>query len=324
MVVCPSVSPENAPAVHPNSSISDGTTMDNEILFGLFNKTIKAAQILNTDTNFIDSLRTMIHKMPPLQVGKYGQLQEWIEDWDNPKDTHRHVSHLFGVFPGNEISAYKTPKLLSAARTSLVFRGDVSTGWSMGWKVNLWARMLDGNHAFKLITDQLTLVDPASTSMDGSGGTYPNLFDACPPFQIDGNFGCTSGIAEMIMQSHDGAINIIPAIPDSWKSGSITGLRARGGFETSIYWENHLVKKVIIKSVLGGNCRIRVPNPLVLKSKGSISTAVGENVNPFYENPEIHEPVISTQAGLTEFELKKTYLYDIQTISGKTYIFERE
>ena len=324
MVVCPSVSPENAPSVHPNSSISEGTTMDNEILFGLFNKTIKAAQILNTDTNFIDSLRTMIHKMSPLQVGKYGQLQEWIEDWDNPKDTHRHVSHLFGVFPGDEISAYKTPKLLSAARTSLVFRGDVSTGWSMGWKVNLWARMLDGNHAFKLITDQLTLVDPARTSMDGSGGTYPNLFDACPPFQIDGNFGCTSGIAEMIMQSHDGAINIIPAIPDSWKSGSIKGLRARGGFETAIYWENHQVKKLIIKSVLGGNCRIRVPNSMILKSNGLISTAVGENVNPFYENPEIHEPVISTQAGLTDFDLKKTYLYDIQTIAGKTYIFERE
>ena len=161
LVVCPSVSPENSPSVHPESSISAGTTMDNQLVFDLFTKTIKAAKILNTDKELIRKLDAALKRLPPMQIGKWGQLQEWMYDWDKQDDKHRHVSHLYGLFPSNQISPYRTPELFSAAKTSLIARGDESTGWSMGWKVNLWARLLDGDHAYKLITDQLTPFNPA-------------------------------------------------------------------------------------------------------------------------------------------------------------------
>jgi alpha-L-fucosidase 2 len=318
LVVAPSMSPENNPSVH-TASTAAGVTMDNQLLFDLFNKTIRAAKILKTDSALATQFKSLRDQLPPMQVGKYSQLQEWMDDWDSPTDHNRHVSHLYGLFPSNQISAYKTPELFDAARTSLIYRGDVSTGWSMGWKINLWARLFDGNHAFQLINNQLTYVDPAVTSTSFSGGTYPNLFDAHPPFQIDGNFGCTSGITEMLMQSHDGLIQILPAMPDDWKTGEIKGLRAYGGFDVDFSWSNGEIQKVTIHSKLGGNCRIRVPNVLGMENGQALTVASGLNPNAFFVNDSVKQPIISASASLNKLNLKKTYEYDFQTEAGKTY-----
>ena len=315
LVVSPSISPENAPAGRP--SVCAGATMDNQILFDLFTHTIKAAKLLKRDLAFAVDLQNLLDRLPPMQIGQHGQLQEWMEDLDSPTDKHRHVSHLYGLHPSNQISPYASPELFDAARTTLLHRGDVSTGWSMGWKVNFWARLLDGNHAMKLIRDQLTLVDPVKSG--NNGGTYPNFFDAHPPFQIDGNFGCTAGIAEMLLQTHDGSIHFLPALPDEWKNGKISGLRTPGGFEISFEWENSQISGIQIKSSLGGNCRIRVPNELKWSNGKTLALASGKNTNPFFDTPEIKQPLISESARLNAVVLKPTLLYDFNTEAGMTY-----
>jgi len=317
LVVSPSISPENNPQGRP--SVCAGTTMDNQILFDLFTKTIKAAAILGRDKALMADFQKIADRLPPMQIGQYGQLQEWMEDLDNPNDQHRHVSHLYGLYPGNQISPATSPELFQAVRTTLTQRGDVSTGWSMGWKVNFWARLLDGNHALKLIKDQLTLVDPLHDG--GKGGTYPNLFDAHPPFQIDGNFGCTAGISEMLLQCHNGAVHLLPALPDDWANGQISGLRTVGGFETDFTWANGKIQKVVIKSTLGGNLRLRLPNGLKAANGKALTAASGVNPNSFFEMPRIKQPLISAKANISTQPLKPVVEYDIPTQPGQVYTF---
>ncbi|NNV57128.1 glycoside hydrolase family 95 protein [Limnovirga soli] len=273
LVTSPSLSPENS-FFYGDKKVADvsvATTMDMGIIRDLFGEFTQAAAILGVDANLQQGVAEDTKKLYPFQIGKKGNLQEWYKDFDDVEPTHRHVSHLYALHPGNQLSPITTPALADAAKKTLEIRGDDGTGWSLAWKVNFWARLLDGDHAYKLYRNLFRLVKENNFNYSNGGGAYPNMFDAHPPFQIDGNFGGTAGVAEMLLQSQNNELHLLPALPAAWQTGTIKGLRARGSFEISMQWQQQAITHATILSLQGNTCHIRTQTPVKLKGTNLVS-----------------------------------------------------
>ncbi|AYB35578.1 glycoside hydrolase family 95 protein [Chryseolinea soli] len=277
-VTSPSVSPENQYIDDKGKRqvVAVGSTMDMSITWDVFTMVIAAGKILEDKDIFVSELAAKRGKLLPLQIGKRGNLQEWSKDWEDGDLTHRHASHLYGLYPGIQISPMQSIPFASAAQRSLEIRTDVGTGWSLGWKINFWARLLDGNHSHKLLRRLLHYTEDSGTNMVDGGGTYPNFFDAHPPFQIDGNFAGTAGITEMLLQSQLNEIFLLPALPDEWGKGRVSGLRARGNFEIAIEWDQNTLTNGEVRSLIGGPCTIRTKVPIKVQGLKSTSKHEGD------------------------------------------------
>ena len=264
LVTAPTTSPENSflmPGTDKAVNICMGSTMDNQLVRELFTNTIAAAQILKIDADFSDQLQKAIEKLPPNRIGSDGRLMEWLEEYEETDPQHRHVSHLYGLHPGNQITVANTPDLAEAARKSLERRGDGGTGWSRAWKINFWARLSDGDHAYTLLRNLLAPVRNTNMAYGSrGGGSYPNLFCAHPPFQIDGNFGGCAGIAEMLLQSHTGVIELLPALPAVFANGSFDRFCVRGGAEISAAWNDHHLTSVFLKAAVDHTFKLKIPD----------------------------------------------------------------